>query len=77
MIDMDPASFHTQVVCGTLYFLLFFYPLTICLLSKVGFIGTSKASIDILYYPFFYFYNVDVECCWMDEPECVPPQSLK
>ena len=41
-IDLVPASFLTQVICGTLYLLLPFLPLTICLLSNVGCTGTSE-----------------------------------
>merc|ERR1712212_486256 len=40
-IDMVPASFLSQLICGTLYLLLPFHPLTICLLS----IGTSEKLI--------------------------------
>ena len=40
-IVMVPASFLSQVICGTLYLLLPFHPLTICLLSRVGCISTS------------------------------------
>ena len=41
-IDLVPASFLSQVICGTLYLLLPFLPLTICLLSNVGCTGTSE-----------------------------------
>merc|ERR1712212_1347309 len=44
-IDLVPASFHTQVICGTLYLLPPFLPLTICLRSNVRCTGTSEPSI--------------------------------
>ena len=44
-----PAFFHPQLSCGTLYLLLFFPPLTICLPLNVGSTGTWG--------PFNFFYN--------------------
>merc|ERR1711984_31769 len=53
-IDMVPASFLSQLICGTLYLLLPFHPLTIYLLSKVRCIGTSEKLIinNIFFIPF-------------------------
>ena len=58
-IDMVPASFLSQLICGTLYLLLPFHPLTICLLSKVRCIGTSEKLIinNIFFYSFLIFLN--------------------
>ena len=55
-IDMVPASFRSQVICGTLWLLLPFPPLKISLLSKVGDMDTSEASIiDKNFYSFLIF----------------------
>ena len=53
-IDMVPASFLSQVICGILYLLLPFHPLTIYLLSKVGCTGTSEILTinNIFFIPF-------------------------
>merc|ERR1712212_233273 len=58
LIDMVSASFLSQLICGTLYLLLPFHPLTICLLSKVRCIGTSEKLItNNIFYPFLIVLN--------------------
>ena len=55
-IDMVPASFLSQVICWTLYLLLLFHPLTICLLSKVRRRCTSETLvINNIFYSFLIF----------------------
>ena len=58
-IDVDPASFLSQVICGTFYLLLPFHPLTICLLSKVGCMETSEPLIiNNIFIPFQFSNSV-------------------
>ena len=51
--DMILASFHTQAICGILYLLLFFLPLTICLPLNVGCIGTLEALTEFFLFMIF------------------------
>ena len=45
-IDLVPASFLIQVICGTHYLLLPFHPFNFCLQSNEGCIDTSVALIN-------------------------------
>ena len=59
-IDIVLGSFHIQVICGILYHVLFFPPLTIFLPLNVGFIGTLEALTRFFIQSFFNIYFIDV-----------------
>ena len=48
------VSFFTKAICGILYPLQFFFPLTICFLLSVGFTGILEALIE-----FIFLWNFD------------------
>ena len=65
-IVVVPVSFCTQVICGTLYILLPFLPLKICIRSNVGCTGTSEPLFEVFFIVFYYFLNflnINSGCC--------------